>query len=237
MIIHSISGPRNISTSLMYSFAQRRDTTVVDEPFYAAYLRKNTELAHPDREQILNSQSQDAEKVYAWITQSADKSELFYVKDMAHHFSEIQLPPFESSKAIFLVRHPEKLIASFQKVIAKPTLKDIGLKDEWDLYKSFVKQGIPSFVVPTEKLTERPEHGLKILCDKLEIPFTKAMLEWKAGPKYYDGCWAPHWYANTHRSTGFMPFLTQESSLDDHGRALLEESIPFYLHLMKHAIL
>lgn len=237
MIIHSISGPRNISTSLMYSFAQRSDTAVVDEPFYAAYLSKNPEIVHPDREQILSSQSQDAEEVYGQIKHLADKSELFYVKDMAHHFSETQLPPFESSKAIFLVRHPEKLIASFQKVIAKPTLKDIGLKDEWDLYQSFVQQGIPSFVVPTEKLAENPEGGLQTICDQLDIPFSKAMLEWKAGPKEYDGCWAPHWYANTHRSTGFMPFLTQESSLDDHGRALLEESIPFYHHLMKHAIL
>ena len=32
------SGPRNISTALMYAFAQRADTTVVDEPLYAHYL-------------------------------------------------------------------------------------------------------------------------------------------------------------------------------------------------------
>ena len=29
------SGPRNVSTALMYSFAQRSDTRVVDEPLYA----------------------------------------------------------------------------------------------------------------------------------------------------------------------------------------------------------
>ena len=32
------SGPRNISTAMMYSFAAREDCDVVDEPFYAAYL-------------------------------------------------------------------------------------------------------------------------------------------------------------------------------------------------------
>ena len=32
------SGPRNISTALMYAFAQRADTRVVDEPLYAHYL-------------------------------------------------------------------------------------------------------------------------------------------------------------------------------------------------------
>ena len=36
--INLISGPRNISTALMYSFAQRPDTFVLDEPFYAFYL-------------------------------------------------------------------------------------------------------------------------------------------------------------------------------------------------------
>ena len=33
------SGPRNVSTALMYSFAQRPDTRVVDEPLYGHYLR------------------------------------------------------------------------------------------------------------------------------------------------------------------------------------------------------
>ena len=33
------SGPRNVSTALMYSFAQRSDTAVVDEPLYGHYLR------------------------------------------------------------------------------------------------------------------------------------------------------------------------------------------------------
>ena len=33
------SGPRNISTALMYSFAQRKDFVAIDEPFYASYLR------------------------------------------------------------------------------------------------------------------------------------------------------------------------------------------------------
>ncbi|MGI8649730.1 MAG: sulfotransferase family protein, partial [Rubrobacter sp.] len=31
------SGPRNVSTALMYSFRQRPDTSVVDEPFYGHY--------------------------------------------------------------------------------------------------------------------------------------------------------------------------------------------------------
>ncbi|NCM98147.1 MAG: HAD family hydrolase, partial [Rhodobacterales bacterium] len=40
------SGPRNLSTALMYAFAARGDCAVWDEPFYAAYL-KATGIAHP----------------------------------------------------------------------------------------------------------------------------------------------------------------------------------------------
>jgi hypothetical protein len=48
------SGPRNISTTMMYSFAQRKDTKVFDEPLYAHYL-KNSHAAgyHPGAKEIL----------------------------------------------------------------------------------------------------------------------------------------------------------------------------------------
>ena len=42
MIIFMWSGPRNLSTALMRSFENRKDTYVLDEPFYAYYLKKNS---------------------------------------------------------------------------------------------------------------------------------------------------------------------------------------------------
>ena len=48
------SSPRNISTALMYSFAQRSDTKVVDEPFYAYYLTQvNNKVDHPGKRKLL----------------------------------------------------------------------------------------------------------------------------------------------------------------------------------------
>ncbi len=52
------SGPRNLSTAVMYSFGARADCAVVDEPFYAAYLSR-TGLRHPMREEIITSQPTD----------------------------------------------------------------------------------------------------------------------------------------------------------------------------------
>tara|TARA_A100001015_G_C14879487_1_gene667792 strand:+ start:937 stop:1152 length:216 start_codon:yes stop_codon:yes gene_type:complete len=52
------SGPRNLSTALMRSFSSRTDCTVVDEPFYAAYL-KATGLNHPMKDAILRTYNTD----------------------------------------------------------------------------------------------------------------------------------------------------------------------------------
>ena len=46
------SGPRNISTAMMRSWGNRPDTVVVDEPFYAFYL-KETGIKHPGAEEVI----------------------------------------------------------------------------------------------------------------------------------------------------------------------------------------
>src|SRR5690625_1728192 len=56
------SGPRNISTAMMRAWGSRADTSVVDEPFYAAYL-VSTGLDHPMREQVIASQSTDWQEI------------------------------------------------------------------------------------------------------------------------------------------------------------------------------
>ena len=67
MIINMWSGPRNISTALMRSFENRKDTSVIDEPFYAYYLQK-TKLKHPMyREIIDNYCERNKLEVISWI--------------------------------------------------------------------------------------------------------------------------------------------------------------------------
>ena len=56
-IIHAISGPRNVSTAIMYSFAQRSGCTVFDEPLYGIYL-KDTDVHHPGKEEVLKKNGQ-----------------------------------------------------------------------------------------------------------------------------------------------------------------------------------
>ncbi len=56
------SGPRNVSTALMYAFCQRSDTTVVDEPLYGHYLEV-TGASHPGRDEVLAAMDTDGARV------------------------------------------------------------------------------------------------------------------------------------------------------------------------------
>ena len=64
------SGPRNISTALMRSFENRKDTKVYDEPFYAYYL-KRTNLNHPMKDEIINHYQTDEDEIIKLITEKA----------------------------------------------------------------------------------------------------------------------------------------------------------------------
>ena len=82
-VIHGISGPRNISTALMYSFAQRPGCTVIDEPFYGPCLQR-TGLEHPGREKILaqipNSVEASVDRILSHCEQGYTE---LYLKNMA----------------------------------------------------------------------------------------------------------------------------------------------------------
>ncbi|XP_072997548.1 branched-chain-amino-acid aminotransferase-like protein 2 [Typha latifolia] len=62
VVIHSWSAPRSLSTSLMYSFAQRDDTEVLDEPLYTNFLQV-TGVERPYLDELLSKMDPDGNKV------------------------------------------------------------------------------------------------------------------------------------------------------------------------------
>src|ERR1700722_13138467 len=63
------SGPRNISTAMMRAWGNRTDTVVIDEPFYAFYLKvagKN----HPGAADIIANSQTDWKKIVYQLTTS-----------------------------------------------------------------------------------------------------------------------------------------------------------------------
>lgn len=231
--IQLISGPRNISTALMYSFAQRSDTTVVDEPFYACYLSK-TKVNHPGKEDVLKAQSTDEEVVKEQLFRE-HKNPVLFIKNMAHHIEVLASDDFLAQCIpVFLIRNPKQLIASYAEVMNKPMMRDIGMEHEYHLFER-LKHKNP-VVIDSGLVLENPESVLRQLCERVELKFEQAMLSWPAGPKPYDGVWAPYWYANVHRSTGFEKQVTSERPLPDNLYSLCEEADGYYKKLLQYAL-
>lgn len=236
MRIHLISGPRNISTALMYSFAQRADTTVVDEPFYAHYL-KYTGVEHPGKAEVLASQPTDDLVVINNTIYGAYNTPNVFIKNMAHHMIGVSADFLADCENVFLIREPKKLISSLAVVIDKPTLRDTGLAESERLYRAVQSQtGRNPVVINSGDLLKNPKQYLKAVCAKIGMPFVENMLRWQAGPRPEDGIWAKYWYASVHKSTGFAPQRSEERHLADDLLPLYEEALPHYEFLNEYAI-
>lgn len=227
-VINLISGPRNLSTALMYAFAQRKDITVLDEPFYGFYLKNAAlENEHPSQQEVLQTMELHEKNIVADINLLSNKQNIF-VKGMAHHYLT-KTPDFILDwENIILIRHPKKLIASFSKVINTPTLNDIGIKKATELFLFLKNNGKTPIVIDSDELLKNPENYLKKLCDLLYIPFFEKMLSWKKGGIPEDGIWARHWYGNVHNSEGFAIQKTSSQPFPKHLEPLLEKAVPYY---------
>ena len=230
--VHALSGPRNVSTALMYSFAQRPGWSVVDEPFYAAYLAR-TGADHPGRADVLGSQPNDPAEVWAQI---AGHPQPVYLKNMAHHMDGVDLTPAVGWKHILWIRSPRKVIASFAKVVPDVQLRDVALREQLEALNQLQSMGSQYVVVDSDQLLRDPERGFQKLCAALDLEFRPEQLSWPAGPKPFDGVWAPHWYAQVHQSTGFGPAAPEPARMAEHLEALAEDAAPWYAQLAPHAL-
>jgi len=235
-IVNLISGPRNLSTALMYSFAQRDDFHVLDEPFYGYYLKNTeTEIDHPATHEILRTMDLKEEIVVDSI-QSLSGLKHVFVKGMAHHYINKRPDFILKWDNVILIRHPEKLLVSFSKVIDNPKLDDIGLKKASELFLFLKENGRIPIVIDSDELMIDPERYLKKLCNKLEVPFTSNMLSWKKEGIPEDGVWAPYWYTNVHNSEGFQKQSRLHSKLPKQLEPVLEKAMPYYNTLKKHIL-
>ena len=130
------SGPRNISTAMIRSFGNRKDTFVIDEPFYAYYLSK-TGFDHPGREDVLKSQSTKWKDIVNLIIGDIpDKKLIWYQKHMVHHISNNRnIGWVKFFNNCFLIRHPKDVIISFAKQSPINGINDLGYIQQVNLFK------------------------------------------------------------------------------------------------------
>jgi hypothetical protein len=221
----------------MYSFAQRKDTVVVDEPLYAHYLTHQTTPAeHPGKAEILASQENDGNLVAQAMLQQDYHAKAVVFKQMTHHLIQIEQDFLEKMSNVLLIRSPRAILNSFSKVVEEVTAEDIGLPQQYQLFRQLKQSQKLTAVVDARLLLMNPEGVLRQLCEKLGLKFSEAMLSWPAGARPEDGVWATHWYANVHQSTGFKPWQERTINLPAHLAAIAEACQPLYDEMVLEAL-
>lgn len=234
--INCWSGPRNVSTALMRSFAQRADARVVDEPLYGHYLL-TTGAPHPGRDELVELLETDSETIIrATILGPCDRAVLF-LKQMVHHLTpDLDLTFLDACVNVLLIRDPAEVISSLVHQLPAPTMRDVGLERQMALFADLRGRGQEPPVLDSRQLLLAPEHVLRDLCERVGIPWDAAMLSWPAGPHPADGPWGRYWYESLWRSTGFAPYEPRTREVPDSCRDLLAECRTYYDELAKHAL-
>lgn len=229
------SSPRNVSTALMYSFAQRPDTRVFDESLYPHFLRV-TGAARPDREVTMASMDTDGERVIREVILGPVDREVAFFKLMPHFLVDLERGFMGHCRHVLLTRDPAAILNSYAQVIERPTMQDIGMEDMRELHDYLDERGLLDAVLDAEFVLRDPEGVLRDLCGRLGIPFLPNMLHWEAGARSEDGPWAKYWYHAVHKSTGFMPWKKKNESPPSHLAGLYEACLPAYQFLRNKAI-
>jgi sulfotransferase family protein len=232
------SGPRNISTAMMRAWGNRPDTFVIDEPFYAYYL-KATGKKHPGAHEVIASGETDWRKVIAQLTGPIPNARrIFFQKQMSHHLlREVDREWLGAVKNCFLIRDPGEVIASYVKKREDPVLQDLGFMQQveiFDFVRTRVKATPP--VLDAKDVLEDPGRILRQLCEAVGVEFSESMLSWPPGLRETDGIWASHWYGEVAKTTSFQPYRPRHAKVPAHLQEIHERCRECYERLREYRL-
>jgi len=232
------SGPRNISTAMMRAWGNRPDTFVIDEPFYAYYL-KATGKKHPGADEIIASSETGWPNVVAQLTGPIPNARrIFFQKQMAHHLlPEVDREWLGAITNCFLIRDPGEVIASYIKKREEPALADLGFIQQAEIF-DFVRTRTKSTppIVDAKDVLENPERMLRLLCEAVGVKFSQSMLSWPAGLRETDGVWAGHWYREVAKTTSFQPYRPRQTEVPRRLREIYDRCRECYERLYEYRL-
>lgn len=224
------SGPRNISTAMMRAWENRPDAVVCDEPFYAYYLQA-TGAPHPMAEEIIARGPTDWRTVVEQMTAGdLGGRRIFYQKQMTHHLlPEVGRDWLARVENCFLLRHPAEVIESYLKKNYAPSAADLGFPQQVEIYETVRSlTGREPIVLDATDVLQNPRGVLGALCEALGVSWDERMLSWPPGFRESDGIWAPHWYGEVAKSTGFAPYRPHPRQVPAAFRAVFDECLACY---------
>jgi hypothetical protein len=167
-----------------------------------------------------------------------DGSPVWYQKHMWHHLAgSIGYRDFTGFAHAFLIREPERMIASYLRKREAAAFEDFGLERQAEFFEREADRlGKAPPVVDANDVLEDPQSVLSRLCDALGLAWDPAMLAWEPGRHPTDGPWAPHWYAAVEASSGFGAPERGPVDLPDDARRLADRCRLYYERLAAHKL-
>lgn len=227
-----------MSTALMYSFAQRTDTRVLDEPLYGHFLA-HTGAERPCREATLAARPSQAEEALAAMAPTVAEWEgnrVLFCKHIANQTVGLPWAAFDGHRHVLLFRNPAAVMASYGAHIERPLLRDLCFIEQLALLKRLDAEGQPPVVVCSDRLQASPESVLRALCSQLGLAWDPAILCWNPGARPEDGPWAPWWYHGVHVSSGWEPRAPGHHKVPEHLSDLHAACQGAYEQLLERAI-
>ena len=219
----------------MYSFAQRPDTRVLDEPLFGYFL-KHTGANRPSRKEVLSVMETDPKTIIQQQLLGPVDRAILFMKHMANHLEGLEWSFIRGFRNILLTRHPADVIASYSRHMQSPTMLDLAYDHQIRIMRFLQKEGLDFMVLDSATVCNKPEEILTRLCHWAGVPFHRSMLSWEPGPRSEDGVWAKYWYQSVHQSTGFTPYISRKTEVPENLIPLLEASLPLYEALIQHSL-
>ena len=170
-----------------------------------------------------------------------DGAPIWYQKHMWHHMAgPIGYDDFAGFTHAFLIREPERMIASYLRKREAAAFEDFGLERQAEFFDREADRlgHAPPVIDANDVLRDPPRRAVEALCARARHRLGPGdAAPGRRGGATTDGPWAPHWYGAVEASTGFGPPDDEPVLTCPTMRAASPSGCrPLYEHLAEHRL-
>ena len=238
------SPPRARSTMAMRVF-EALGCAVLDEPFYAYWLKATKREEDPGYAATLAAHETDWRKVEASLLGPVPGGKaVWYQKHMAiHMLPEVSLAWTGKVRNCFLIRAPAEVTPSMTdfrglahdveegaRLVGIPQLERI-----FDM--ALALEGQAPLVIDANDLLADPSGVLSRFCAAVGMPFNPDQpITWAPGKHEGDGAWADAWYQKVYQTIGLEPYTRQKTVVPKALEAVVARCQPTYERMAAHRL-